>query len=268
MTGDGLQAPMNAPGGGQPIPGIQPGDEPVTIANRVYIVGPGGGMFVYNPTQAKNNLVETAGITGAMKDKFGNTILPGDTLYMNQGGTYYALQIAGGAGSVPLVHWWVSPTDQTGTYTTLFVVGLAVSAGLNGIDLGSAAAFANPPQCFSNPLFAQNPVTPGSGAETWHNIIPDAGWTVATSLRYKLLPDGLVYLYGDLTHAAITAATSINSVNPLPGPYRPAGTVSVASPLYPAGRCGVEVAATGIIIAEPLGVSCTGVNINGIFPRD
>ena len=194
------------------------------VRSRVIIAGPppASGLYVYSPSIGKNNLVETVGITTGGKDPSGNVVLAGNTQYMNQAGTYYALQEAGGAGSVPLVRWLVSSGDQTGTYSTLFIVGLVTSAGLNGIDLGSAALFANPPQCFSAPLFARNPVTPASGAETWHAATPAGSWANITgaALEYRLMPDNTVEVHGQLTIPAGVTGPS-NTITTLPAAYRP-----------------------------------------------
>lgn len=182
---------------------------------------PHTGLYVYTPTPGKNNLVETVGITTGGTDSFGNTILAGDTLYMNQAGTYYALQIAGGAGSVPLIHWWISSGDQTGTYSTMFVVGAASGATASlGIDLGSAAPFGNPPQCFSQPLHAQNPVTPASGAETWHSLGTLANYSIVTA-RYSLSNANEVRLQIDVSSSGANAGTT-TFANTLPGAYIPA----------------------------------------------
>jgi hypothetical protein len=130
------------------------------------------------------------------------------------------------------------------------------SAGYR-FDAGIVAASIAPP----NPLAA--------GAEVWHAITLDAGWTVTTNFRVKLLTeDNCAWIQGDATHAAFTGATSMNSGSPLNAAYQPASSAAPASPLFPAGRCGVTISAAGVITAQPLGVSCTQVNVNGIYPLD
>lgn len=197
------------------------------VANTVTIVGPNGGMFVYSPTKAVNNLVETDGLTVAGHDSVGNTTLPGTVQYMQQGGVYFALQITGGSGNVPQIKWLISSGDQTGTYSTLFIVGWTASAGQNGIDLGSAAAFANPPQCFSSPLLARNPTTPASGADTWHTLALSGSWTAVASQipQYKLMNDNTVMIVGQaVVPAGVTGPG--NTVGVVTGPYVPARSQS------------------------------------------
>lgn len=261
MTGDGLARPLNAPAGPQPVPGIQPGSPSVINANRVIISGPNGGLFIYSGRPAFNNLIEsTTGAAGT--DPYGNVYFDGTTLYHHNivnGNYYIAVNINGLA------------TNQNGIifYTAASEAGPWVAqANLGNDNAGNLLLGAAANIIAGAGVVTFDPAT-GNTPESWHSITPDAGWTVASSFRVKLLAEkNAAWLYGDLTHAAITAATNMNSTNPLGAAYRPAGTVNVASPLYPAGRCGVEITAAGVIIAEPLGVSCTGVNINGIYPLD
>jgi len=117
-------------------------------------------------------------------------------------------------------------------------------------------------------MAAFDPVLGDGTPETWHTFTIDAGYTSTNPTVYRLMPWNAVWIYCDLTHAAITGATNVNGSNPLPSQYWPIGTRSIGGPLYPTSRCGAEISASGVIIAEPLGQSCTGVNINGFYPID
>lgn len=151
----------------------------------------GSGLFVYSPTPAKNNLIYS--ITAAAgHDSFGNTVLAGATSYSLQAGIYYALNESG-SGTPPQISWYVSGTDQTGTYTLLYSLADSVTAFGHGFNMGNIP-FTVPPLAWSTPLIASNPAGSPAVAETWHNLgaLAIAGWTAGTA-RYKLLSDsGLV----------------------------------------------------------------------------
>ena len=84
MAGDGLVRPMNAPGGGQPVPGVQPGDKGLVIANVVVVAGKNGRLLVYSGTPALGNLIASISAVDGT-DNFGNVIIAGITAYQPNG---------------------------------------------------------------------------------------------------------------------------------------------------------------------------------------
>src|SRR5277367_6632202 len=76
MAGDGLVAPLNAPPGVTPFPGIQPGTNSQIVRARVVIItGNGDGVFAYNGAPALGNPPIAWLTGGGLVDPYGN-ILP------------------------------------------------------------------------------------------------------------------------------------------------------------------------------------------------
>lgn len=115
------------PAGGQAIPGARS----VVRARTVIISGSGAavGIFVYSGNPAAGNLAES--ITAANgTDPFGNATLAGFTSYYSTGGTFYAMQVAGGPSSAASMLIYTA-TSQAGPYTfqgSMVSLSLALSA--------------------------------------------------------------------------------------------------------------------------------------------
>lgn len=118
---------------------------------------------------------------------------------------------------------------------------------------------------------ARDPTTGTSKAnpaqnEGWHGLTCDGTWTLVKGPFYRLSNDGVtVKIFGAITHAAFSATTNINSVVPLPAPYRPNTTWNVSGTGIP-GRAGVEVTSAGVFIAVPGTATCTECDFAGEYP--
>ena len=82
MSGDGLVAPMNAPGGGQPVPGVQPGAPGAPIP-RLIIAGPSGQMLIYDQAPPAAGHLIGSSTSNIGTDSKGNNYLGGATTYDN-----------------------------------------------------------------------------------------------------------------------------------------------------------------------------------------
>jgi len=122
-------------------------------------------------------------------------------------------------------------------------------------------------------------VLPGTGTsstnaaqpETWHDIIPDAGWTIVNQPQYRLLPGIGVQVTGLLTHAATAAQTSINSANPIPSAYWPPVTRYYRTPQAADLAGAVQIQATGgtpaggTFVMRASGFNATQAIMDGIY---
>lgn len=273
MTGDGLARPMNAPPGQQLTPGIQPGAPGIVNATRVIIAGPGGGLFIYSPTRATNNLIYSdVAVAGVDDPRLGNTVLAGATSYSNQGGTYYALNMSG-SGFPPRITWFVSGTDQTGTYSVMYGFFDAVSAGVHGLQLNNAPFFEYG-GTYVQPVIASDPAGANAGvAETWHAMSGFVnGWAAtSTTPRYRLGVENRVWFDGVIDASAATGSTFFT----IPAAYRP---VSITKP-WGGGANGGVIAGQSPFIQVTPGGACGAlgltlptvgahVTIAGSYPLD
>jgi hypothetical protein len=240
-SGDGLSRPLNAPPAVPPGYGTQPGtSQAVVIANRVIIFGSGGGEFVYSGTPALGNLISSD--TGAAgTDPYGNAYLQGTTGYDVVLGVYLAKNIS----VLGLAYY--TAASGAGPWTLVARVFWQTQAPNAGLTLATANGNATLSLLSGGGIQAWQPIVAGNalGAETWHNITMDAGWTAsAQAPQYRLLPDGDVEARGQATHASVTVVTQINSGAPLPAAYRPAQTrfYRASDPMDSAGLVQIDTA--------------------------
>jgi len=249
MAGDGLARPMNAPPGGNPVPGIQPGSQGVITANRVIIAGPNGQLLVYNGTPANGNLI--ASIAGAAgTDQFGNAYKAGITEY---GAASSFVQLVNGALVLSDVggQTWLINSSQS---------------GLPRIELDSdQSVFVNS----SGFVVAAAPGTP-STPEIWHTMSGFSNsWAASGNTpRYRLLPDGNVQLDGAMDATSATAAAFFT----MPAGYAPASPTK----LWAGGANGgviagqapfIQAASTGVLSIGGVTLPTVGahVTISGIY---
>jgi len=109
-------------------------------------------------------------------------------------------------------------------------------------------------------------VEPGTTTpETWHTISLDSGWTAGNPVpQYRMTVDGNLQLAGKATHSAITSETAVNSSDPIPSAYRPVSDKKIYQGNRAGSLTGASIDTTGIVYAEPNGVSGTIVDLTGI----
>jgi hypothetical protein len=185
----------------------------------------GSGLFAYSPVPGKNNLIYS--VTAASgTDSYGNTVFGGATSYSVQAGTYYALNMSG-SGFPPRLSWYVSGSDQTGTYTLMYGLFDTVSGSVHGLSLNNVP-FADPPGAWAAPLLASDPAGANAGVtETWHDFgTLSNSWSVGVQAKYKLTAEGeLMVSIVDLVPGTTADGTIIwSAANGLPAPYQPATT--------------------------------------------
>lgn len=237
----GLVPSIGAPRARQPVPGITPGAIPgVITANRVIIVGPGGGEFIYSPKVAFGNLISSD--TGAAAtDKSGNAYLAGKTTYSQTSpGVWFAVNMNGPALTVYTAASAAGPWTPVGNLSGLndqfiLATGAFNSASVMQLILGAQAILTSP--------FLFGPYTgiafvTGQGLipqinqanETWHAMALLNSWAaVAGSVtnQYRLTgsPANSVEIIGAVDATAATAATFAT----LPAGYRPASAQRFAA---------------------------------------
>src|SRR5215472_11403697 len=253
-------------GGGWDEPGVQ----------GIVFIGaglPGEGLFVYDTAApAVNHLIYSI-VPSAGQDIVGNTTLGGATSYSTQGGTYYAINLSQ-SGFPPRITWYVSGTDQTGTYSVMYGLYDTSSAGVHGLSLNNVP-YVNPPGAWAAPLVISQPgAADPSVAETWHNMSLLNGWANAagnTVARYRLIPspDNSVQIQGVLDSSAATASTFIT----LPAAYHPSGAGGYAVGANGAVSANqapqLRWASTGSLsIASFTPTAGVAVWITGIIPLD
>lgn len=255
MAGDGLVRPLNAPAGQPPAYGTQPGaSSPVVIANKVVIIGPGGGEFVYSAAPASGTLIAT--VTGAA-----GTAQPGSNPYV-QGITAYAFasNLAVGLVANTLNFYQLSGGVWTtvaqifyDTGTGRLSLGLAEASGITVLTLSVTGTITATAGTASSPTLITT--------DTWHSITPGGTWTASGSgvngFFYRLQEDGNVLLAWDVNN---------NNANPgtlgtLPAGYRPATTVRLQS-----GWAGTGPAAYNNAFNPTIQITSAGVITgNGLF---
>jgi len=243
-------------------------------ARLVIVSGANGGVFVYSNTAAAGNLVASM-VAGATTDSAGNEILADVTDYARAGSPIQAVQLTSGT------ILFSTAASQAGPYLGRATIEwdtvnnqLLISPGGLPIALnGPLVSTAGNIQVVEgnwvfNPGFtvaASDPNNPGT-ADPWHAVQLDGTWTAGNPApSYRLLPDGNLQLTGLATHAAITTETALNSGTPLVAPYVPATNKNYQGNRA-GGTAGAEIKSTGVIFAEPNGVSSTSVDITGIVP--
>jgi hypothetical protein len=166
---------------------------------------------------------------------------------------------------------WNSANEDASGFANLEFIYNTISSGSGGQEYafmdGSGFNINTGFVHAADPTTGTSPANPAA-SETWHTVTVDSGWTVGRTLRYQRLAQrNMVYVEGALTHAAFTGATNINSSNPLPAQYRPTGSINIGGPGIP-NRAGAEITSGGVFVAEANGVSCTEIDLNGIYPLD
>jgi hypothetical protein len=135
-----------------------------------------------------------------------------------------------------------------------------VQGGAAGLNLASVASL--------------TAVLPGTGTsntnaaqpETWHNLVPDAGWTIVEQPQYRLLPGTGVQVTGLMTHAGTAARTVINSANPIPAAYQPSVTRYYRTPMPSPDLAGsVEIDPGGEFFMRASGFTATQAILDGIY---
>ena len=117
-------------------------------------------------------------------------------------------------------------------------------------------------------------VLPGTGTstsapaqpETWHDLTPDAGWTVVNQPQYRLLPGTGVQVRGLITIAATAVQVSINGATPIDPAYRPAVTRYYRTPMPAPDLAGsVDIQGNGVFVMRASGFAATQAILDGIY---
>lgn len=264
-----------------------------------------GGMFIYQGSPGPGN-PPIFSMTSATEDPFGNPIAAGiwagpyggtqagleyngteGQLLFPVGGTSPVAVggiagIAAGAGGAEVqifsardtsfpserVFLVLADHDSTGVTATFFAVyqdasgtdWVMIEGGAGGVGLSAVGALTAvlPGTGTSN----TNPAQP----ETWHDLIPDAGWTIVNQPQYRLLPGTGVQVQGLITHAGTAAQTNINNSNPVPSAYWPAVTRYYRTPMPSPDFAGsVEISPAGVFIMRASGFTATQAIMDGIY---
>lgn len=209
-------------------------------ANKLIIVGAGGGEFIYN---AAGTVLLYSNVGANTTDPLlGNPVTAGTIWY--QVGAQDLFWQTGDAAESVLANLSVNILGGgTTRQAQLQLTGTSLGTGSAGITLlsGSVDGTIKPS------IGTSGPVIPfvGGVEETWHNLgAPIAGWTVNGRARYRLLADsGLVLV--ELQNIALPGAPPADntviwtSANGLPVGYRPASSTG-RNPAYYNGGAGGE----------------------------
>lgn len=247
-----------------PSTGLGGGFRSGILRARVVIVsGVNEGVFVYNGPPALGNLI--ASITSADGiDVYGNAFVHGVVSYFPSAAPPRAVQL-GSPNAAPGITFlqaatvagpWTDVVQLVGDPATAALVvinNLSVANNLDvALQLTATGGTAGSPTLITT--------------DTWHPLALDAGWTAGSPApSVRLLPDGNLQLTGLATHAAITTETALNSGTPLVAPYVPATNKNYQGNRA-GGTAGAEIKSTGVVFAEPNGVSSTSVDITGTVP--
>lgn len=243
------------------------------IAGQFIGTGEGKEVIIYAGLPAADNVVASV-ISAAATDSHGNDLLIGTTSYHKfAANSFGAANVGGGfvtfyTSAVGMNTWSPSGSLEAGSFTDIHGKQNVVSAP-GGMLIGSLG--------IDSSGIVQTALTATAGTaaqptlittDTWHAITLDAGWIAGTPApSYQLLPNGWLGLTGVATHAAITTETAINNGNPLPAQYRPATNKNYQGNRA-GGTAGALIKTTGVLFAEPNGVSSTSVDITGAIPLD
>lgn len=306
---DGLFAPVNAPQVQQTPVGVQPGESALTFANVVLVFGPAGstvGMFVYTAgtTPGPGN-PPVISVTQAATDPFGNTVIPGVTVY-GASGAYINITSTGGAGGNTAVLFKppgvTHLTQNPQVWSIGQQVGLAnefealiATSGKAGHDdavmqflsqaadgsgnavlsavLGGVVAYSTTKVLHTISV----PVTATAGTpsaptlittDSWHPVTLDANWSTLAGQpvpSYRLGIENRVHLTGAAQFNVNIGNTNINGGVPLPAKYRPVSQIYIAGG---PGAAGVSANTNGVLIASSGGLATVFVNFNGSYPLD
>lgn len=227
------------------------------------------GSFFYSGTPAANNLIQSESNTQG-QDGSGNYFLSGNTSYVPQGGGYIAIQNSAGA-----INFWFAAAMVSASNPWTALGNIAPFNGspnllqiASGPNAGDYIGLAGPVKVtggfhYSGPAVAYHPG--GTTDETWQNITLDAGWTSVVTPQYRLLPDGLVAVRGQATHAGTTAATNINNSNPIPSAYWPTANRIYRPPVAGDSAGTVQISSTGVFAMRASGFTATQVFMDGIY---
>lgn len=241
---------------------VAPGGAAGVFRGRLVVIIGGSttgaaGLFMYNPSLAANDLVESGSPVNG-NDSVGNEYIAGWTSYgLVSSSTYRAAALQQGG-----ISWYRSTTGEAGPYTISngFGVGGSTDQYLTGtttyVGQGTPAVAAPDPS-ISSPLTA----------ESWHNLGFSNGW--AGTFRYRMLPDGRVEVDVAISSAAATSST----VGTMPANYIPANTVYIAAGAN--GNVGTAVApfiqfigSTGVVTMNGLHAFSTAGTfvVGGSYP--
>lgn len=211
-----------------------------TVFQGTNFVFNSNGEFFYDTSgPGLNNL--SISITGfeptnpnaLIPDGFGNNVPQGTTNYFS-GTSYAALTIVNGGIVV------YEATTQAGPWS--LVQSLQFEGGNIVLSPGTYII-----------------------VDGWHPITLDSGWTAGSPVpQYKFTNEGNIQLAGMATHAAMTTETALNSSNPLPARYRPVTDKKIYQGNRAGGLTGAALNTTGIVYAEPNGVSATTLDLTGM----
>ncbi|HWG26095.1 hypothetical protein [Actinospica sp.] len=237
------------------------------------------GMFMYDgPPATGNLLLSVAPLPGT--DTFGNAYQAGVWAYF--GGDSVGLFNQG--SSPALIFNPVSATLSQGAEAFAFTTAhglvteqawLAVSSGKESGKADAAIQFVSessdgtiPPSMifeFGGADAVTLTAANGFTADSWHNITLDSGWSASVTPQYRLLPDGNVQVRGQITHAGVTALTTINNSNPVPAAYRPAATRVYRPPIAGDSAGTVEITSAGILAMRASGFTATAAFLDGEY---
>lgn len=133
--------------------------------------------------------------------------------------------------------------------------------------LGGAAGLA------LNSVSQLTAVLPGTGTssanpaqpEVWHNLTPDAAWTIVDQPQYRLLPGIGVQVSGLITRAGTAAQVNINGSNPVPAAYNPSVTRYYRPPQAADLAGAVQAQNSGVFVMRASGFSATQAILDGIY---
>lgn len=184
MTGDGLVRPMNAPGGGQPVPGIQPGSQGVVNANRVLVGGANGGIFVYD---ANGVLVDSIVALNGQDPVNGSAVYKGITSYDQGQGLFAELD------SAQLSISTITGINRVALLSVITPTSGMQLSGFNGAAVSTLYLIgdAKGSVVVAGVLVAQQPGAIAATPEVWQSLGTLAGYTV-TFASFRLAPDGFV----------------------------------------------------------------------------
>jgi len=179
------------------------------------------------------------------------------------------------------IQWWLFGPVVTGQADAAFIVmnSSQQNAGNNAFgSLGYQDTSGSPAGMLSwgpggiSAIGTVAAVEPGTGTvavdavtETWHDISLDSGWSQTAGFQtpqYRLTAQGDLQLKGRISHAALGAATAINSGTPLPSAYCPAAKAYYRN--ADANGAGLEMAPSGVLTAYPGGASPATADLTGI----
>lgn len=185
------------------------------IANTVVVTGTGGGVFIYSGTPGPGNPPVAWTSNGGLKDPYGNA-LPAVSGVAGTG-TFEATdgvqQTVIGASSLTNSGSLRTVAMSDGQLIFGSLVTAFVDNPLHPTRFTVGAIAPNPAACnwelpYLQPLAAVQPNTTTT-PETWHSMVPLAGFTAGGEPpRYKLMPDNTVMLGGDINLTAAQAANT------------------------------------------------------------